>query len=76
MLSFIIALITSIYYANAEIIEIENENTIILETEDGNIWAIDSNKEFKIGDKVTVKFNNNLTDEIEDDIILKIYKGN
>lgn len=75
MLNFIILLITSTYFCNAQVIDIENENTIVVETEDGNIWAMDSNKDFEIGEEVTVKFYNNLTDEVEDDRILKIFKG-
>lgn len=75
MLNFIILLITSTYFCNAQVVDIENGNTIVVETEDGNIWAMDSNKDFEIGEEVTVKFYNNLTDEIEDDRILKIFKG-
>lgn len=75
MLNFIILLITSTYFCNAQVVDIENRNTIVVETEDGNIWAMDSNKDFEIGEEVTVKFYNNLTDEIEDDRILKIFKG-
>ena len=72
MFGFIIALICNIYFANAEVIDIEPENIVVLETDDGNVWAINGNG-FEIGDKVTVKFRNNGTENIEDDSIVKIY---
>ena len=73
MLSFIIALITNVYIANAEITAI-NENEIEIETEDGNVWIYETEKPFKVGEKVTIKFNRHLTEEVEDDSIMKIYR--
>lgn len=72
MISLIIALVCNIYFANAEVIDIDNGNVVVLETDDGNVWAINGNG-FEIGDKVTVKFRNNGTENIEDDSIVKIY---
>lgn len=73
MLSFIIALITNVYIANAEITAV-NENEIEIETEDGNVWIYETEKPFEVGEKVTIKFNRHLTEEVEDDSIIKIYK--
>lgn len=74
MLNLLISLFGCIYFANAEVVEIEDNNTIIFETEDGNLWAYEST-EYAVGDKVIVKFNNNGTmDNVEDDRIIKIKK--
>ena len=72
MLAFILALIFNWYYANAEVVDIENGNTVILETDDGNIWAYDK-KGYAVGDKVTIKFNGHFTDDVTDDSIVRIY---
>lgn len=75
MLSLLISLFGCIYFANAEVVEIEDNNTIVFETEDGNLWAIEST-EYEVGDKIIVKFNNNGTmDNIEDDRVIKIKRG-
>lgn len=74
MLGFIIALITNVYVTNAEITAI-NGNEIEIETEDGNVWIYETEKDYKVGEKVTIKFNKHLTEEVEDDSIIKIYKG-
>lgn len=71
-MGFILALILNIYFANAEVIDIENGNVVVVETDDGNVWAIEQNG-FEVGDKVTVKFNTNGTENIEDDSIVKLY---
>lgn len=73
MLSFIIALITNVYIANAEITAI-NGNEIEIETEDGNVWIYETEKPFEVGEKVTIKFNRHLTEEVEDDSIMRIYR--
>lgn len=73
MLSFIIALITNVYIANAEITAI-NGNEIEIETEDGNVWIYETEKSFEVGEKVTIKFNRHLTEEVEDDSIMRIYR--
>ena len=71
MLTLILALLCNIYFANATVVEIEND-TVVFETEDGNVWAVEGN-DFQVGDNVTVKFHNNGTDVIEDDVVLRIY---
>jgi hypothetical protein len=72
MITFIISIITSIYFANAEIVEV-NGTEVIFVTDDGNEWSIESDG-YAVGDKVTVKFHTNYTDNVEDDIVKKIYK--
>lgn len=73
MLSFIIALITNVYIANAEITAI-NGNEIEIETEDGNVWIYETEKDYRVGEKVTIKFNKHLTEEVKDDSIMRIYR--
>lgn len=72
MIAFIISIITSIYFANAEIVEV-NGNEVVFVTDDGNEWSIEDDG-YAVGDKVTVKFHTNYTDNVEDDIVKKIYK--
>lgn len=59
------------YTVNAEVVEI-TEQEIIVETQDGNLWAIDNDitANVYVGQNVTLNMNNNGTAEnIYDDII-------
>lgn len=72
MITLILSIVLNIYFMNATVVDIENGNVVVVETDDGNIWAIDGNG-YEIGDKVTVKFNTNGTETVEDDIIIRLY---
>ena len=50
-----------------------NGNEVVFVTDDGNEWSIEDDG-YTVGDKVTVKFHTNYTDNVEDDIVKKIYK--
>ena len=50
-----------------------NGNEVVFVTDDGNEWSIKDDG-YTVGDKVTVKFHTNYTDNVEDDIVKKIYK--
>ena len=62
------------YTEQGEIINKENDVITILDMT-GNIWEYETEKDFEIGDKVKVTFNDNETIKKEDDIIIKIKKN-
>ena len=71
MITLLITLICSVYFANAEVVEV-TETDVIFVTDDGNEWAINGNG-YEVGDKITVKMHTNYTENITDDRVLNIY---
>jgi uncharacterized OB-fold protein len=61
------------YTEQGEIISKENDVVTIIDST-GNLWEYETEKDFRIGDKVKVTFNDNETTKREDDIIIKIKK--
>lgn len=62
------------YTEQGEIINKENDVITILDMT-GNLWEYETEKDFEIGDKVKVTFNDNETIKKEDDMIIKIKKN-
>lgn len=62
------------YYNNsAVVIDLEDDNTVVVEDPTGNIWAfsLPDVSRFNLGDKVTmIMSDNGSTDEITDDIVV------
>ena len=73
MISWIIAWICAIYFMNGTVVDLEDDDVVVIETDDGNVWAFSGNG-YEIGDNVTVQFNDNGTETVEDDRITHVYK--
>lgn len=53
--------------------DVEADNTLVFESPDGNIWAIDNTVSAVVGDTITAKFNDAGTaDNVTDDIVLSV----
>lgn len=61
------------YGRHGIIFDIKND-TLIIRDSSGNSWEYKTDKEYQIGDRITMWMNNHNTTKIEDDEILKIYK--
>lgn len=58
----------------AEAINIDSTRKLLsFETEDGNIFQIKDIDDWKVGDKVIIVFDNQKTQDVKDDKIIKVF---
>lgn len=63
------------YIQETTVIEIDG-NKVIFETENGNLFSIYGVEDWQIGDRAILLFDNNGTQELKDDIIVReFYRG-
>lgn len=72
-LSLIIFGITQKDYRTGTVYSVE-DNIVVFETEDENLWKYKTNKEFKVGEKVTLAFFDFEDCNPENDTIVSVRK--